>query len=73
MTARRRPSVGTLRDFFALEHNILVLLGAILAIGMGEELWVRFIPKYLGLLGAGAVAIGKDRLDDLPVSGWLAR
>ncbi len=54
----RKLSVGTLREFFALEHNILVLLGAILAIGMGEELWIRFIPKYLQLLGAGAVAIG---------------
>ena len=54
----RKLSVKTLREFFALEHNILVLLGAILAIGMGEELWIRFIPKYLELLGAGVVAIG---------------
>ena len=55
---RRKLSVRTLREFLALEHNILVLLGAILAIGMGEELWIRFIPKHLEVLGAGAVAIG---------------
>ncbi|KRT76061.1 MAG: hypothetical protein XU14_C0069G0001, partial [Armatimonadetes bacterium CSP1-3] len=30
-----------------LEPNILVLLGTILILGMGEELWMRFVPKYL--------------------------
>ena len=48
----------SVRDFLALEHNMLVLLGALLVIGMGEELWVRFMPKYLEALGAGAIAIG---------------
>lgn len=68
-----------LREIFALEHNILVLLGALLVIGMGEELWVRFMPKYLEVLGASAVAIGAygsfkrivDTLYQYP-GGWLA-
>jgi MFS family permease len=68
-----------LRDFLALEHNILVLLGALLVIGMGSELWARFMPKYLEALGAGAVAIGAygsfkkivDALYQYP-GGWLA-
>jgi len=48
----------SIREFLALEHNIVVLLGALLVIGMGEELWVRFMPKYLEALGASAIAIG---------------
>ena len=48
----------SIRDFLALEHNILVLLGALLVIGMGEGLWARFMPKYLEALGAGVIAIG---------------
>lgn len=53
-----KPHRKTLRDYLALEHNIVVLLGALLVIGMGEELWVRFMPKYLEILGASALAIG---------------
>jgi MFS family permease len=68
-----------IREFFALERNIVVLLGALLAIGMGEELWVRFMPKYLEALGAGALAIGAygsfkrivDTMYQYP-GGWLA-
>ncbi|RMF30132.1 MAG: MFS transporter, partial [Chloroflexi bacterium] len=72
-------NVKAFRKLFALEHNILVLLGALLVIGMGEALWVRFMPKYLEALGAGAVAIGAygsfkkivDALYQYP-GGWLA-
>jgi MFS family permease len=32
--------------------------GAVFLLGFGEELWKRFVPKYLEALGAGAVAIG---------------
>lgn len=68
-----------IREFLALEHNIVVLLGALLFIGMGEELWVRFMPKYLEVLGASAVAIGAygsfkrivDTIYQYP-GGWLA-
>ncbi len=74
--SQRRAS---LRDFLALEHNILVLLAALLVIGMGEELWVRFMPKYLEALGASAVAIGAYGSFKQVVStlyqypgGWLA-
>jgi len=62
-----------------LEPNILVLLGTILILGMGEELWMRFVPKYLELLGAGAWGIAvygtlKDLLDAVYQypGGWLA-
>ncbi len=71
--------LGSIREFLALEHNILVLPGALLVIGMGEELWVRFMPKYLEALGASAVAVGAygsfkkivSTLYQYP-GGWLA-
>src|ERR1700688_2814467 len=45
-------------DFFGLRRNLVVLLVAIFVIGAGEELWMRFVPKYLQTLGAPALAIG---------------
>ena len=42
----------------ALHPNLVLLLGAIVLIGAGEEMWMRFLPKYLDALGASAFAIG---------------
>jgi MFS family permease len=44
--------------FFGLKRNLVVLLVAIFVIGMGEELWMRFVPKYLQALGASIFIIG---------------
>src|SRR6202035_2435739 len=45
-------------DFFGLRRNLVVLLVVIFVIGAGEELWMRFVPKYLQALGAGVFVIG---------------
>src|SRR5438445_5495777 len=45
-------------EFFALKRNLVILLVAILVIGAGEELWMRFVPKYLQVLGASVFIIG---------------
>src|SRR6478672_10357124 len=45
-------------DFFGLKRNLAVLLVAIFVIGAGEELWMRFVPKYLLALGASVFVIG---------------
>jgi len=45
-------------EFFGLRRNLVILLVAIFAIGAGEELWMRFIPKYLQALGATVFVIG---------------
>ncbi len=45
-------------EFFGLRRNLVILLVAIFAIGAGEELWMRFIPKYLQALGATVFIIG---------------
>src|SRR6266581_5664897 len=48
----------SLADFFGLKRNLVILLSAILVIGAGEELWMRFVPKYLQTLGATVFVIG---------------
>ncbi len=53
MTNRR-----SLAEFFGLRRNLVILLIAIFAIGLGEELWIRFLPKYLQALGATVFIIG---------------
>jgi len=71
--------LGAVRDYLALEHNILVLLVGLFVIGLGEALWVRFMPKYLEGLGATIVIIGTfasfkkvvDTLYQYP-GGWLS-
>src|ERR1700704_4470592 len=50
--------LARLADFFGLRRNLIVLLIAIFVIGTGEELWMRFVPKYLQTLGAGVLVIG---------------
>jgi MFS family permease len=71
--------MGRVRGWLGLERNILVMLAAILILGMGEELWSRFVPKYLELLEASAWIIAvygtlKDLLDAVYQypGGWLA-
>jgi MFS family permease len=54
------PSAGRrgLADTFGLKRNLILLLAAIVFIGGGEEMWMRFVPKYLQALGAGFFVIG---------------
>ncbi len=72
----RRERVG---DYLGLERNVVAASGAVFLLGMGEELWKKFLPKYLESLGAGVFAIGlfgtmKDFLDAVYQypGGWLA-
>jgi MFS family permease len=53
VTFRRRAA-----EFFGLKRNLVILLVATFVIGAGEELWIRFIPKYLQTLGATIFVIG---------------
>src|SRR5499427_5496118 len=50
--------LSRMANFFGLKRNLVILLLAIFVIGAGEELWMRFIPKYLQTLGAGVFVIG---------------
>ena len=73
------PPLARLRDFFGLERNLVVMVLSILVIGMGEEVWSKFVPKYLDALGATALVVGaygvlKDGLDAVYQypGGWLS-
>ena len=73
------PPLSRLRTSLGLERNIVAMLAAFLVLGMGEELWVRFVPKYLEALGAGAWGVAlygtlRELLDAVyPYpGGWLA-
>jgi MFS family permease len=61
MEAPNQPEISRgkrFADFFALKRNLVIILVAIFVIGAGEELWMRFVPKYLQTLGASAFVIG---------------
>src|ERR1043166_9571915 len=68
-----------LRESLGLERNVAAASAAVFLLSMGEELWKKFIPKYLESLGAGTATIGvfgtlKDFFDAIYQypGGWLA-
>src|SRR4029077_13906602 len=67
------------REFLGIERNVAATSGAVFLIGLGEELWKKFLPKYLESLGASVAVVGlfgtsEDFLDALYQypGGWLA-
>jgi MFS family permease len=62
-----------------IERNVAAASGALFLVGLGEELWKKFLPKYLESLGASVTAVGLfgtaedffDALYQYP-GGWLA-
>jgi len=66
-------------DFLGLERNVVIVSAVVFLLGFGEELWKRYLPKYLEALGAGVGAVGlfgtaKDFFDAVYQypGGWLA-
>ncbi|WP_336136560.1 MFS transporter [Natronomonas amylolytica] len=49
---------GTVRQVLALERDVLVLSVAMFAFSLGFQMTSRYVPRYMSVLGAGAVAIG---------------
>ncbi|MEW6211389.1 MAG: MFS transporter [Acidobacteriota bacterium] len=75
-TAARRARVA---QSLGLNRNIAAASAVVFLMGMGEELWKKFLPKYLEALGATAFAVGlfgtaKDFLDAIYQypGGWIA-
>jgi MFS family permease len=52
------PKTAKLAEFFGLKRNLVLLFTATIVIAAGEEMWVRFVPKYLETLGASLAIIG---------------
>ena len=49
---------GRTADYLALEYNVTIASSAGFLLGFGEELWKKFLPKYLEALGATTPLIG---------------
>ena len=70
---------GRLTDYLSLERNVSIASAAVFLIGLGEELWKKFLPKYLQALGASTPIIGLfgtaedffDAIYQYP-GGWIA-
>jgi MFS family permease len=66
-------------DYLGLERNVVAVAVAMFLMGLGENLWKSFLPKYLQALGAPVLAVGlfgtlRDFLDgayQYP-GGWIA-
>jgi MFS family permease len=77
--AKTASRAAWLRDFLSLERNVTVASGAVFLLGFGEELWKKFLPKYLEALGASTPMIGLfgtaedffDAVYQYP-GGWIA-
>ena len=68
-----------IKTFLSLERNVTAASGAVFLLGFGEELWKKFLPKYLQALGATVPVIGlfgtaEDFLDAIYQypGGWIA-
>lgn len=70
---------GRLSNFLSLERNVSIASAAVFLLGLGEELWKKFLPKYLEALGASTPLIGLfgtaehflDAIYQYP-GGWIA-
>lgn len=67
------------KNFLSLERNVTAASGAVFLLGLGEELWKKFLPKYLQAMGASVPVIGlfgtaEDFLDAIYQypGGWIA-
>jgi len=68
-----------LADYLSLERNVTIASAAVFLLGLGEELWKKFLPKYLEALGASTPIIGLfgtaedffDAIYQYP-GGWIA-
>ena len=70
---------GRVVDYLSLERNVSIASAAVFILGLGEELWKKFLPKYLEALGANTAVIGLfgtaqdffDAVYQYP-GGWMA-
>jgi DHA1 family tetracycline resistance protein-like MFS transporter len=74
-----RTRTRRVAEYLGFERNVAIASAAILLLGFGEELWKKFLPKYLEALGACKAVIGlfgttKDFFDAVYQypGGWLA-
>src|SRR6266542_4313469 len=52
LTNRSSSRRARVVDYLSLERNVAIASTAVFLLGSGEELWKKFVPKYLEALGA---------------------
>src|SRR5690349_4034808 len=70
---------GQVINCVSLDRNVSLASAAVFILGLGEELWKKFVPKYLEALGASTPVVGLygtaedffDAVYQYP-GGWLA-
>jgi MFS family permease len=70
---------GQVVNYLSLERNVSIASAAVFILGLGEELWKKFLPKYLEALSATTAVIGLfgtaqdffDAVYQYP-GGWMA-
>lgn len=79
LTNRFSSRRAKLVEYLCLERNVSIASAAVFLLGFGEELWKKFLPKYLEALGASTPIIGlfgtaEDFLDAIYQypGGWIA-
>jgi MFS family permease len=70
---------GRRTDALGVGRNVIAASAAVFVVGLGEELWKKFLPKYLESLGASVAVVGlfgtaEDFLDAIYQypGGWMA-
>lgn len=65
-------------DYLSLNRNVAVLGASLFGLGLGEELWLAYLPLYLTALGASGFVVGlaysfRDFLDGIYQypGGWV--
>jgi len=78
MKTQNQHSLSSFRNYLGLNRNIGILAVSTFFLGLGEELWQAYIPKFLVELGASSVIVGifyscRDLLDGLYQypGGWM--
>ena len=75
----KTPWRARVADYLSLERNVTIASASVFLLGLGEELWKKFLPKYLEALGASTPVIGlfgaaenfMDAVYQYP-GGWIA-
>ncbi len=78
-TSRTAVWRANVADYLSLERNVGIASAAVFLMGFGEELWKKFLPKYLEAFGATTPVIGLfgalenllDAVYQYP-GGWIA-
>ena len=79
LDAEPKSKLQAIANYLSLEKNVTASSAAVFLLGLGEELWLKFLPKYLEKLGASTQVIGLfgtaedffDAMYQYP-GGWLA-